>query len=217
MDDASRTFERLRPCLMGIPYRMLASTSGAEQIQELADDLIVSFLTSMERLPPEIRTAFLLSEMFDVYPDVLAPLLGKSEAECRQAVQVARAWLRQERPLPSGDPRFRLLSRFVRAVATGDMNALSGILSDDAVVDGDGGGKVLPFTVPLRHGRSIAQLLLAAVLYYGSDLSIEIAPVDGRWGLLFRIDGVLDSVHSCEIDADRIVHLAVRRIAAMSD
>ena len=94
MDDATRTFERLRPRLM-IPD---AASLTPEQMRERVDDLCISFLTAMEELPPETRTAFLLSEMFDVEINVLAQIVGKSEAECRQMVETARTWLRRQRP-----------------------------------------------------------------------------------------------------------------------
>jgi len=273
MDDATRTFERLRPRLMGIAYRLLGSTREAEavlrdvssrwrqvasaqqdraeawlmftvahvglsrlpkqkevsgqlipdaapvtpdQMRERADELSVTFLTAMEDLPPETRTAFLLCEMFDVELKMLAQIVGKSEAECRQMVQTARTWLRERRPrsASSGDPRFRLLSRFAQAVATVDLSTLTGILSDSAELNGDGGGKVLPFNSPTYGGKVIARLLVAAALRYGSELSIEIAPVEGQWALLFHVDGVLDSVHSYKIDEERIVRLEVRRATA---
>src|SRR5262249_32275866 len=146
MDDATRTFERLRPRLMGIAYRLLGSRTEAqvvlqdvsfrwqevasaqqdraeagliftgahvglsrfpkqreiarplipeavplttEQKREQVDELYIAFLTAMEDLPPETRTAFLLSEMFDVESNDLAQIVRKSEAECRQMVQTA--------------------------------------------------------------------------------------------------------------------------------
>lgn len=69
-----------------------------EQMQERADDLSVSFLTLIAQLPPETRTAFVLREMFRVEYDVLAQVIGKSDAECAQMVRRARAWLRARRP-----------------------------------------------------------------------------------------------------------------------
>jgi DNA-directed RNA polymerase specialized sigma24 family protein len=69
-----------------------------EQMQERADDLSVSFLTLIAQLAPETRTAFVLREMFRVKYDVLAQIVGKSDAECAQMVRHARAWLRARRP-----------------------------------------------------------------------------------------------------------------------
>jgi RNA polymerase sigma-70 factor, ECF subfamily len=278
MDDATRTYGRLRPRLLGIACRLLGSTAEAEavvedayscwqevgsaqpdemeacfvtviahlcldrlrernlegkklgesrlpepmaidapvtpeQMQDRADDVSVALLASLERLPPEARTAFLLREMFAVdYPE-LAQTVGKSEAECLELVRRTKAQLRDERPrrVPPRDIRFRLLSDFAAALASGDFAALTATLSENAELTGDGSGKVVRFGHPLQGGRRIAQLYLAGSLRYGSALSIELAVIDGQWGLLFSIDGALDSAQSYQIDRTRIAHIHVRR------
>ena len=79
------------------PPVMDSPPATPEEKLERADDLAVSFLASLEHLPSETRTAYMLREMFAVEYDVLAQIVGKSEAECMQMVQNARAWLRGTR------------------------------------------------------------------------------------------------------------------------
>ena len=184
-----------------------------EQIRERADDITVAYLTVLERLPPEARTAFLLRTMFNMDYDEIAQTIGKTEAECRGLVQRAKAQFRNERPgyAPSRNLHFRLLGRFAEALAGGDFAALKMMLSDDAALTGDGSRKVPNFAQPIQSGQSIAQLLFAAALRYGNTLSIELAVIDGQWGLLFLVDGAIESAQSYELDGERIVRIHVQR------
>jgi RNA polymerase sigma-70 factor (ECF subfamily) len=278
MDTATHTFERLRPRLFGIAYRMLGSRAEAEeivqdawlrwhetdqtaldsaeawlvtvttrmavdrlraakvqrdhyvgtwlpepiltdspetpeQLLERADDLSVAFLAVLERLAPEARAAFLMREVFDADYGELASALGKSEAACRQLVHRAKTQLRDERPryaVPR-ETHLRLLRSFADASASGDFAALKSMLADDAELIADGGGKVPSFGKPLLGGQRIAQLYLATSLRYKDALRIELAMVNGEWGLLRFVDGVLESVQSFETDGQRIVRIHSQR------
>jgi RNA polymerase sigma-70 factor (ECF subfamily) len=278
MDTASLTFNRLRPRLRGIAYRMLGSLAEAEevvqdawlrwheadyvarddptgwlvtvttrlsinrlraakvqrehyaglwlpepvltdaadspeQMLERADDVSVAFLLMLERLTPEARAAFLLREVFDADYDELASAIGKSEAACRQLVHRAREQLREERPRfeVSPDTHRRLLGRFAQALTGGDFSALKAMLADDAELIGDGGGKVQSFGRPMLGAQRIAQLFFAANLRLKDEQRIELALINGEWGLLRFFNGVLESAQSFETDGERIVRIHVQR------
>ncbi|MES2991580.1 MAG: RNA polymerase sigma-70 factor [Pseudomonadota bacterium] len=278
MDDATRTFDRLRPRLQGIAYRMLGSTAEAEevvqdawlrwheadratianaeawlvtiatrlaidrlraakvqrahyvgfwlpepqladsphspeQLLERADDLSVAFLTLLERLAPEARAAFLLREVFDADYDELAQAIGKSEAACRQMVSRAKAQLREARPryAVAPDAHRRVMRRFADALAQGDFASMKAMLVEDAELIGDGGGKVPSFGKVLLGGARIAQLFYAAHLRFKAGQRIELAVINGQWGVLRFIDGTLESAQSYETDGERIVRIHVQR------
>lgn len=278
MDHLTRTFDRLRPRLYGIAYRMLGSTAEAEevvqdawlrwhasdqanianaeawlvtittriaidrlraakverahyvgywlpepqladappspeQLLERADDLSVAFLTLLERLAPEARAAFLMREVFDADYDEVARTLGKSEAACRQMVSRAKAQLREARPRYAVTPEahLRVMRQFADALAGDDFASLKSMLAEDAELIGDGGGKVPSFGRPLLGGPRIAQLFYAAHLRFRQALRIELAVINGQWGLLRFIDGVLESAQSYETDGTRIVRIHVQR------
>jgi len=278
MDTATHIFERLRPRLFGIAYRMLGSRAEAEeivqdawlrwheadqtmldsaeawlvtvttrmavdrlraakvqrdhyigtwlpepiltdspdtpeQLLERADDLSVAFLAVLERLAPEARAAFLMREVFDADYDELASALGKSEAACRQLVHRAKGQLRDARPryaVPR-ETHLRLLRSFADASASGNFAALKAMLADDAELIADGGGKVPSFGKPLLGAQRIAQLYLATSLRYKDALHVELAMINGEWGLLRFVDGVLESVQSFETDGQRIVRIHSQR------
>ena len=278
MDNATRTFESLRPRLQGIAYRMLGSVAEAEevvqdawlrwneaahaaldnaeawlvtvttrlsidrlraaktqrehyvgfwlpepvlsdsppspeQLLERAGDVSVAFLTLLERLAPEARAAFVLREVLDVDYDEVARMLDKSEAACRQLVSRAKVQLREDRPRFSvtQEMHHRLLASFAAAMAGGDYAAMKSMLADQAELIGDGGGKVPSFGKVLAGGPRIAQLFLAGKLRFGSAIRVELAVINGQWGLLRFVDSQLESVLSCETDGERIVRIHVQR------
>jgi len=278
MDDATREFDRLRPRLQGIAYRMLGSVAEAEdivqdvglhwhaaarealdnaaawlvavttrhsidrlraaklqrehyagiwlpepqiteppatpeEVTERADDVSVAFLMLLERLSPEARAAFLLREVFDAdYPE-LARIIGKTEAACRQLVSRAKAQLREARPRQSVPREIhrRLLRAFAHAIEHGDFAAIHAMLSEDATLVGDGGGRVQSFPEPLFGGKRIAQLFYAAFLRYGKGVRLDLVMLNGEWAFLRFIDGKLESAQTFDIEDERIVRIQVQR------
>ena len=189
------------------------SPPSPEQVLERAEDLSVAFLTLLERLTPEGRAAFLMREVFDADYDEVARTIGKSEAACRQLVSRAKAQLREARPRFTVAPEvhLRVLSQFAEALTHGSFDAMKSLLSEDAELIGDGGGKVPSFGKPLLGGTRIAQLFYATRLRFKDAVQVELAVINGQWGVLRFIDGVLESVQSFETDGERIVRIHVQR------
>ncbi|PMS35286.1 RNA polymerase sigma-70 factor (ECF subfamily) [Trinickia symbiotica] len=192
---------------------MTGSPTTPEEAKERADDVSVAFLLLLERLTPEARAAFLLREVFDADYAEVAQAIGKSEAACRQLVSRAKAQLRDERPRYAigRETHQRLLQAFVQALERGDFPSINAFLSEDAILLGDGGGKVQSFPKPLVGGRRIAQLFYASSLRFGSQLHHELVLLNGQWALLRFIEGRLESAQSFETDGARIVAVQIQR------
>ena len=119
---------------------------------ELAEDLSIALLLTLDRLSPLERAAFLLHDVFDFSFSEVASALDRSDAACRQLAARARAHVRRARPrgATAAPPRSneivakhaRLISAFREAVLSGDLNALMQMLASDVRVVTDGGGKV---------------------------------------------------------------------------
>jgi RNA polymerase sigma-70 factor (TIGR02957 family) len=214
--DRLRTAKARREQYVGIwlPEPVLTdSPPTPDQLLERADDVSVAFLMMLERLSPEARAAFLLREVFDADYAELSQMIGKSEAACRQLVHRAKTQIRDERPRydVSPDTHERLLRDFAAAATGGNLAALRSMLSEDAELIGDGGGKVPSFGRPIVGSQRIAQLYFAAQRRFGDGLRVELANVNGQLGLLRFIDGVLESAQSYETDGERIVRIHVQR------
>lgn len=191
---------------------LLQAPATPEEIREFADDVSVAFLFMLERLSPEARAAFLMREVFDADYDDIAATLGKTEAACRQLVRRAKQQLRSDTPrrTVSRDTHHRLMLGFADAMRRGDFHGLHALLSDDAELIGDGGGKV-PSFASLVGGKRLAQLFFAGKRRYGDELRVEVVQVNGQWALLRYIQGALESVQSYETDGQRIVRVLVQR------
>ena len=119
---------------------------------ELAEDLSIALLLTLDRLSPLERAAFLLHDVFDFSFSEVASGLERSEAACRQLAVRARAHVLAARPRGATVPTARsgeidakhaqLLSAFAAATQSGDLNALTQLIARDVRVVTDGGGKV---------------------------------------------------------------------------
>ena len=184
-----------------------------EEISERADDVSMAYLMLLERLTPEGRAAFLLHEVFDAGYDQIAEALGKTQAACRQLVSRARTQLRNDQPRVrvSAKTHHHLLQRFARVLERGDFAGITALLAEDAVLMGDGGGKVTSFPKPMLGGRRIGQLFFAASRRYKSELRLELAALNEQWALLRYIHGELESALMFEIAGERITRIFVQR------
>jgi RNA polymerase sigma-70 factor (ECF subfamily) len=184
-----------------------------EEINERADDISLAYLMLLERLTPQARAAFLLHEVFDAEYAQIAEILGKTQAACRQLVSRAKTQLRNEQPRYTVPVKtqHRLLQAFAKVLECGDFAGMIDLLAEDAVLMGDGGGKVSSFPKPMLGGRRIAQLFFAASLRYKTGLRIKLAALNGQWALLRYIQGELESALMFEVDGKRITRVFVQR------
>ncbi len=92
-----------------LPEPIIASTSPTpEEELETASDLSMAYMVLLERLTPVERAAFLLHDVFDCAYPLIANILRKSEAACRQVVHRARERVRS---FPISTARSSQLSR----------------------------------------------------------------------------------------------------------
>jgi RNA polymerase sigma-70 factor (ECF subfamily) len=186
---------------------------GARYVEE-ADSLSMAFLMLLERLSPVERAVFLLHDVFDYSFDEIAPIVGKSEANCRQLAARARRHVREQKPRFEASRRQReeLADRFFAAVGDGDFDGLVQLLAADAIVYGDGGGNVPSWPRPIV-GRERAAKLWAGVGTQARDVGLTLRRVEinGQPGAMF-VDpsGRLVNVVTLDI-ADGLVQ-AVRSI-----
>jgi RNA polymerase sigma-70 factor (ECF subfamily) len=176
---------------------------------ETADSLSMGFLVLLESLTPVERAVFLLREVFEYAFDEIAPIVGKTEENCRQISVRAR------KHIHDGKPRFEasrarkeaLAQRFFDAVGDGDLDGLVGMLAADAVAYGDGGGKAPAFPRPVHGKEKVARLLLGAAS--GANrlgvVGLRSVEINGQPGALL-FDGDDRPVVAIELDiADGLI------------
>jgi RNA polymerase sigma-70 factor (ECF subfamily) len=163
--------------------------SDVETQVETADSLSMAFLVLLESLTPVERAVFLLHDVFEYGYDDIAAVVGRTEQNCRQIAVRARRQVDAKRPRFEADRRRReeLAQRFFEAVTRGDEQGLLGLLADDVVAYGDGGGKVPAIPQPV-YGRDRVVRLMIGAAERGQQLGVRGASfveINGQPGALF--------------------------------
>src|SRR5262249_1617726 len=168
----------------------------------------LAFLVLLEKLQPVERAVFLLREVFEYeYPEIAA-FLSKSEMACRQAFSRAKKHLADRRPrFPiSPDTHQQLLNGFLQAVQAGDMDVLINMLSEDAMLYADGGGKVKgAATRPVAGRLAVARFSIGATRRFLPEGSrVEVAEVNRQPALVIRGEDRAYLVLTIEVEAQQI-------------
>ena len=137
---------------------------------ELAEDLSMALLLTLDWLSPLERAAFLLHDVFDFSFSEVAAALERTEAACRQLAARARASVRAARPRGVTAPpalsgeidaqHAQLLSAFMAATGSGDLKAPTQLLASDVRVVTDGGGKVRAALNAIDGADRVARFLV---------------------------------------------------------
>jgi RNA polymerase sigma-70 factor (ECF subfamily) len=151
------------------------------------ETISMAFMVLLENLSPIERAVFLLRDVFDYTYAEIAPIVGKSEANCRRYYHLAKQYLTERRPRfePSSDEQHKLLASFMQVVTTGDVEGLTHILAEDVAVYGDGGGKVPAAPRPIVGRELVTRFILGISRLYTNDIGVEMREVNGTPSLLF--------------------------------
>ncbi len=189
---------------------------------ELAEDLSVALLLALDRLSPLERAAFLLHDVFDYSFSQVAAALDRNEAACRQLASRARVRVREARPQGVTPPRVastaidpkheKLLTAFIGAARSGDIEALTRLLASDARLVTDSGGKV-PAALKVIEGAHRTAAFLAGVVRKGwtDQMSVRFEMVNGLPGLLMSGPDGLVQTNAFEFDGDVVTAIYVVR------
>jgi RNA polymerase sigma-70 factor (ECF subfamily) len=166
----------------------LHGSESPERALIASESLTTSFLLLVERLTPEERAVYLLSEVFEYSYKEISALLDKSETACRKTAQRAREAIQAA-------PRFEghapdstvLIEQFFQFAKTGDQSSLAALLSDESQFWSDGGGKVPAAKTILTEKAKIANFFaaLGASNAFASDnFKVDFTKVSSRPGLV---------------------------------
>lgn len=172
-----------------------------EQRQSLAFGL----LHLMERLGPEERAVYVLRYAFDHSYNEIATMLGRTPASCRQLGHRAREKV-DFHPEDVGTAReASALEALLQAVAEGRSAEAVALLTEDAVLIGDGGGKVASALRPIVGSAKVVRFLLGIIGKIGAA-RVEMASVNAGAGLVYTI-GEDTRVALVEVRDGRIARL----------
>jgi RNA polymerase sigma-70 factor, ECF subfamily len=115
---------------------------GADPAEQavIRDSVRLAFVAALQVLPPRQRAVLILREVLCWSAADVAGLLGTTVVSVNSALQRARATLAErhvepgDRPQELGDTERDLLARYVQAFERYDMDALVGVLHEDASI-----------------------------------------------------------------------------------
>jgi RNA polymerase sigma-70 factor (ECF subfamily) len=120
----------------------------------------------------------------------------------------ARRFIAENRPRfdADGAERDELVSRFLAAAQQGDVDRLIEVLAEDAIVYGDGGGKVPQWYAPIVGADGVARLFAVMGRQMTRlEATFERHEVNGQPGVIFRgPHGGVFSVMSFEVVDGRV-------------
>ncbi|MGW5195219.1 RNA polymerase sigma factor SigJ [Kribbella sp. NPDC004138] len=142
----------------------IATGNDPQELVERRDTVSLGFLVLLEKLTPPERAVFVLREAFGYTHRDSAEVLGVDEGHARQLYHRALARLGDERRRFEARPAdaTALVDRFIAATVDGDVTGLEAILTEDAAIWADGGGKAIAAREPI-FGRSNAAHYLAGL------------------------------------------------------
>ncbi|HVG59643.1 MAG TPA: RNA polymerase sigma-70 factor [Hyalangium sp.] len=171
------------------------------------ESISLAFLVLLESLSPVERAVYLLHEVFGYSHAEVAEMVGKEEATCRQILHRAREHIHARRPrfAPSKQAHERLVTGFMSACVSGDLEGLQRLLAEDVTSWADGGGRVRGAALkPVRGPDAVARLFLGLMKKAPAGITPELADVNGWPALVLRLNGVVFDVISFETDGERI-------------
>lgn len=207
-----------------LPEPVMTQENDAEMMQgvERRESITLAFLVLLESLTPQERAVFLLREVFEYeYPEI-AGMLDMSQANCRQLFRRAKEHIAEHRPrfTASPDRQRELVDSFMAAVQQGDVQALTGLLTQDVRVRTDGGGKTPAAQRPVA-GRDPVVRMLAGLMRKVQillkdqpelgELRFTSEQVNGGPAMLIWIGAMLDSVTTFAFEGERIVDIQTVR------
>ena len=180
-----------------LPEPIVDLTEGGVGSVEGVDQVSMALLVVLQRLTPAERAVLLLHDVFELSHADIAVLVGKSEPACRQLLRRARQSVAEEKRVlvAPREEQLRLLRAFVGAVRAGDVDELTKLLADDAVMITDGGAdgvslegaKNLPR--PLTGAAKIAAFIGAFARRRGGLLELSERQLNGQPAVLALRDG----------------------------
>jgi RNA polymerase sigma-70 factor (TIGR02960 family) len=158
---------------------------GPEGRYEQAEAISLAFVTALQLLPPRQLAVVILRDVLGFRANEVADMLDSTVESVNSALKRARASLHRQKPptaerepAPASDSPAEqaLVAKLVRAYASGDLDALLALFTDDITIS-------MP-PIPLEYqGRDVVARLFASIL--GSGRRTDLVPTRANGQLAF--------------------------------
>ncbi|MDO7907743.1 RNA polymerase sigma factor SigJ [Paenibacillus sp. JX-17] len=152
----------------------------------LEDTISYAFLILLDQLTPVERAVFILREAFEFDYHDIAHFVDKTEPGCRKIYSRLKRKIQAEPAADQipGSQHKLLVTSFLQAVSTGDMEKLLALLSDDIVLYSDGGGKVLAAVKPITSSQRVIGFIQGILSKSTGTETFQLVKINGEPGFI---------------------------------
>ncbi|MGV0853307.1 RNA polymerase sigma-70 factor [Mycolicibacterium phlei] len=213
--NALRAQSRRREEYVGpwLPEPLLTQGDASTDVV-LAESVSMAMLVVLETLTPDERAVFVLREVFGFSHDEIAQVVEKSPAAVRQMAHRAREHVQARRKrFDPVDPKvsMEITQRFFTAAATGDLDGLLEMLTEDVAWTADSDGKVSAARRPVVGAEKVARVLIGLVRVAGEAGRVEPAMYNNAPALKLYTGDKFEGIVTIEITDGRISNFYVMR------
>ncbi len=168
-------------------------SSGEDPVQqyEVKESLSTAYLLLLQQLSWTERAVFLLREALQFDYSEIAEIVGKSSTNCRQIFHRAKRSIsgNANQKVAAQGKTTALVEQFITAILNGNVDKLMHVLSEDATLYTDGGGKVRAARRPIFGSERISRFFSGIVPTIPANFSYRLCLVNGGPGIAAYVDG----------------------------
>jgi RNA polymerase sigma-70 factor (TIGR02957 family) len=167
--------------------------SGEDPVRqyEVKESLSTAYLLLLQQLSWTERAVFLLREALQFDYSEIAEIVGKSSANCRQIFHRAKRSIsgNANQKVAARGKTTALVEQFITAILNGNVDKLMHVLSEDATLYTDGGGKVRAARRPIFGSERICRFFTGIVSTIPANFSYRLCLVNGGPGIAAYVGG----------------------------
>lgn len=169
------------------------------------EGLSIAYLRMMEHLTPDERAVLLLREALDFPYSEIAAIIEKKEENCRKVFSRAKKKIAlSEGESLNYEKNKSMITRFIQAFQTQNMDDLLELLSENVTLYSDGGGKVHAAIHPIVSVPKVLALLYGVIKKAPDDFYFEVKSVNCQPAIIIYMNGKLQSILSFDIRKEKI-------------
>ncbi|GAA0371219.1 RNA polymerase sigma factor SigJ [Bacillus horti] len=171
------------------------------------EEISYALLVSMEQLDPVERAVFILREAFSYEYKEIANLLNKSEASCRQILSRSKRKLKVDQmdEFVSFDEEDHFIQTFLDGSKIGNFDEFIRLLTDQATLTTDGGGKVRAALRPIVGRKRILALFNGISSKGIFEGGVESVRINGNRGVILTMESSVSMVICFKVNIERMI------------
>ncbi|UZJ81164.1 RNA polymerase sigma-70 factor [Fictibacillus sp. KU28468] len=173
----------------------------------LKESVSMAYLLLLQQLSETERAVFLLKEVLQYNYEDIAEMVGKSSTNCRQIFHRAKKSIGPSEEKKITKKGASLTEQFFRALTYGDTDTLLSLLSVDATLVTDGGGKIKAAIFPILGADRISRFYQSILPKLPKDVSYTLTTVNSEPGMILTVGGRVYAVMSLHIENNRIQNI----------